>query len=433
MSSGFAAIRNSVRPYRDLPTPVKLLCLGSFVNRAGAFVFTFLTIYVSKKLGFGISFAGWCFGVFGAGAVLSALVGGQLADTVGRKPIMLLGMFGGATLLSLMPLTENRWVFLALIFIFSFVVDMYRPAASAMIGDLVDSRDRPVAFSLMYISLNLGYAFAAPIGGFLADRYSFKVLFWGDAFTGALYGLIILFLIRETIPHRCSDKRDSDNSNSNRSATWPEAVRHIVHDTTFLLFAFGTLLTSLAFIQAFSALPMHMDNAGFSKRQIGLLMSANGVLIVLCQLPVTHFLSRFDRMLMIILGEFLLTVGFGLTTLAVAWPMYLITICIWTLGEVVQAAFKQTMVVDFAPGAMRARYMGVFSLCHAVALAIGSPIGCWILDRFGATTLWLTCSGILTIATITYWLVYRRIRFPIALTTSQHTQTDSISPRSVSS
>lgn len=63
---------NTLRPYAALPVAVHVLCLGSFVNRAGSFVMVFLTIYVSKQLGFGVTFAANCFGVFGLGSIVSS-------------------------------------------------------------------------------------------------------------------------------------------------------------------------------------------------------------------------------------------------------------------------------------------------------------------------------------------------------------------------
>ena len=84
------------KQYLELPRPIHILCLGSFINRAGSFFVIFLTIYISDRLGFGISFAAWCMGVFGAGAIVSSLLGGHLADRYGRRVVMIVSLFGGA-------------------------------------------------------------------------------------------------------------------------------------------------------------------------------------------------------------------------------------------------------------------------------------------------------------------------------------------------
>jgi MFS family permease len=413
VSTGISAVRRTLRSYVDLPVPVRLLCLGSFINRAGSFVFVFLTIYVSEQLGFGIAYAANCFGVFGLGSIISSLAGGQLADRFGRKPVMVFALFGGAAALALLGVVRDRWGFLGLIFVFALAIDMYRPAASAMVSDLVSAAERPLAFGLMYIAFNLGFAFAAPVGGLLA-QFSFKLLFWGDAATTAVFGLIILFFIRETHPKLTLG---SGTESQPSDVSLLDAVQHILRNTTFLLVALATFLTSLVFMQAFSTLPIHMNQLGFSKRDIGLLLSTNGILIVLCQLPVTHVLNRFERVGVILAGELLLAAGFGLTTFAVTGPMFLITIAVWTMGEVFQAAFKQSLVADLAPSQMRGRYMGAYSLCHAVGLSIGAPLGGRILDRWGSQVLWPTCFGVMIAAAAVYGVVFVKQRSAFVATT----------------
>lgn len=364
----------------------------------------FLTIYVSEELGLGITFAANCFGVFGLGSIISSVVGGQLADRIGRKPTMLLALFGAATVLSLMSFTRDRYLFMGLVFVFSLAVELYRPAASAMIGDVTDRSQRPLAFGLMYIAFNLGFAVATPVGGLLAG-YSYKLLFWGDALTTAGYGIIILLSIQESNP-----EGGRAASTLNAANGWMDSLRCLSRDVTFLLFSAATLLTSLVFMQAFTTLPIYLKRLGYTEQQVGLLLATNGILIVLCQIPITIALRRFHRILVIICGEVLISLGFGLTTFAETAPLLLLTIAVWTLGEVIQAAFKQSVVADLAPHNMRGRYMGIFSLCYAIGLTIGAPIGGRILDQSGPRVLWPTCFLVGILAATIYGFVFHRMQ-----------------------
>lgn len=396
-----------LRPYRALPAAVLILCFGSFLNRAGSFVLLFMTIYVSEQMQFGVTFAASCFGAFGAGCLIASMVGGQLADRFGRKVIMLLALSGGIVSILLLSTADSRAEFLILMFAFSVTMEMYRPAASAMISDLAGTQERPHAFGLMYIAYNLGFAVAAPLGGFLAE-HSFQWLFIGDAMTTGLYAILIALFISETSPAGTSDALEADSEP--QFVSWSAAIHKILQDTTFLLFSLAVLLTSIVFMQAFSTLPIHLSQLGYSKEEIGLLLSVNGLLIVFLQIPFTNFLNRFHRIVVILLGELLIAVGFGLTTFAVIKPMILMTIVIWTTGEVIQASFKQTVVADLAPQDMRGRYMGAFGFCHAVGLTIGAPAGGWILEHYGADALW-PLSALCSFASAgVYALVYRRLR-----------------------
>ena len=372
--------------YVRLPRAVHVLCVGMLINRAGAFFTIFLTIYLSEELGFGVPFATFAMGVAGLGAMLGAICGGQLADQIGRRPVMLAAVFGSAVMLLVLSVISQRLPFLFAIFAFSFINDMYRPAGSAMIGDLVPADRSQHAFGLMFISINLGFAIAPTLGGMLAD-YSFRWLFWGDAITTASFGLMIVAFIRETKP--VSTKHGNDKTDGAKTSTSAlRAIKHISRDVTFLLFCLATLLNALMMTQAFSTLPITMLEHGYSKAEFGRMIAVNGVLIVLAQLPLTHLLGRFDRVTVIALGATLIAIGFGSNALGNSVAMVLLSIVIWTCGEMFQAPFMQAVVLDLAPKDLRARYQGVFSMCFALSVVVGAPLGGQILDRYGSSILW---------------------------------------------
>ena len=453
-----ATSRIILRNYIDLPRMVYVLCFGSFINRAGSFVMLFLTIYVTEQLGAGKAFASYCIGAFGFGSVVSSLIGGQLADQFGRRATMLLALFGGATALLILNLVTNQWLFMATLFMFAVVMEMYRPASAAMIGDLTSGTQRPHAFGLMYIAVNLGFAVAPPIGGFLAI-YSFTWLFLADALTTALFGAVVFFLIRETHPilHAARTGVTAPNNETpldqlataaqspagftqlaaaeglaslesvNTAASEPgsvvmtnsgapssllAALRHVAGDWTFLLFCFCNLLTSIVFMQGFATLPLYVTEMGFTKLEFGTMICVNGGMIVLLQLPLTHVLNRCNRALVLLVGELFLAVGFGLTVYADSAMFFVGTIVLWTIGEIFQAPYKPTIVSELAPPAMRARYMGVFNLSHSLSLMIGAPLGGEILARFGPQVLWPGCFCLLIITMALYVVLFSRLTVP---------------------
>ncbi|MFO0978959.1 MAG: MFS transporter [Planctomycetaceae bacterium] len=449
MQSSHSAISKIVQNYLTLPSTVHILCLGSFINRVGSFVMLFLTIYVSEELNMGKAFASYCIGAFGAGSILSALLGGQLADQIGRRATMMIALFGGATILASLSFIQNGYVFMGCLFVFALIMEMYRPAASAMIGDVANSEQRPHAYSLMYISFNLGFAIAPPLGGWLASK-SFHWLFWGDAFTSAMYGVVVLLLLRETHPRRQSPKLvniqsqearhsgDSPEASAEALAssdslrvldaaakktsvpevTVADAFRHIIRDVNFLLFCFCSLITSIVFMQAFVTLPLYVRSMGFDEQQFGFMICVNGAMIVLLQLPMTHWLSRFNRIYVLLAGELLLAVGFGITGFVSSAATIVGAIMMWTLGEIFQAPYKPTIVAELAPVALRARYMGIFNISHAASIAIGAPLGGEILARFGPKVLWPACGGTLIITSVLYWILFQRLNAAKATATT---------------
>lgn len=383
-----------LKNYVELPRAVHILCLGSFINRAASFLATFLTLYLCETLGFGEGRATLAMGVFGAGSICAAFVGGHLADVVGRKPIMLLGLIGSAMVLLALGYIRSYAGILAAIFLLAFVADMYRPAASAMIADLVPADRRPYANSLMYLAVNLGFMIAPVLGGVLS-AYSFKLLFVLDASTSLLYAVIIALSIRETLPVGVAADRTAAAQPAN-------AIARILADRTFLRFCAATLLVASMYQQAVSTLPLYLKSIGIDRLHYGQIVALNGALIVAFQIPMAWLVFRFDRARMISLAAAITGVGFGLQGLATTPWQFAGALTIWTIGEMLQSPLVPTIVADIAPVELRARYFGVVTMCFSGGNALAAPLGGQVLEHFGGRSLWAACFVMGILASLLY-------------------------------
>lgn len=387
-----------IESYLGFPRPVYLLCLGNFINRVGMFLVPFLTLYLVGELGLGVRFATVGMSAYGAGAITGSLLGGHLADRIGRRPVMLISLLGGAAILRFFGYVTNPPLTLAAVLLFSVFAELYRPAAAAMIADLVEPERRPQAFGLMYVAVNLGVAIGAVVGGWLATVW-FTWLFWGDALTAAIYAVIILLCISETLPARNHASQTAardvalEAGPSDRTVEVPrfEALKHMLADRTFLIFCLGSLICAMVFFQAMSTFPIHLARHGLGPDIYGRLIAVNCILIVCCQLPVAWFIRRFHRGTVVALAATVIAVGFGATGLAVTVWQFAATVVVWTCGELMQAPLMSSIVTDLAPARLRARYLGVFTMCFSSANMIGAPLGGAVLARWGGSHLWGGC------------------------------------------
>jgi MFS family permease len=179
-----------------MPRATWILFGGTFVNRFGTFVMPFLVIYLTRS-GYSVAEAGVSVSAYGAGHLVASMLGGHLADRIGRRHTIVLSMFSSAATMLALSQARTYALILLLTFLVGAAAELYRPATLALIGDLVTPEQRITAFGLYRFAVNLGFAAGPATAGFLAD-YSFTWLFIGDAITSAIYGVIAWV----ALPHR---------------------------------------------------------------------------------------------------------------------------------------------------------------------------------------------------------------------------------------
>jgi predicted MFS family arabinose efflux permease len=405
------------RSYFQLPRTVHVLCIGTLINRAGALIIPFLTLYLTTHLGFDSRFATLCMAAYGLGGIGGVLIGGHLADTIGRRSVMAIALFGGAASILVFMLVRTGWAVFACVFVFALLMEMFRPAASAMIADLVDAERRPAAYGLQYIAVNLGFAAAASAGGLIAGYWGYHWLFWIDAGTAAVFGLIVLCALPETLP-----KRAVEVAAAVPIAVSPVALQaprmngaalaafgRVFRDGTFMLFVLAALLIAAAYMQAMSTFPLYLRAFDINEFGYGRIIAINGILIVVLQVPVLGLTMRNDRAWVLCAAAVVTALGFALTAAAGTELAFAGTVVVWTLGEIMAAPYIPAVVSDLAPAELRGRYMGVLSMAFSLGGVIGIPLGGQVLDRFGGQALWLGTCVFALLAAGVYVAIRRQI------------------------
>jgi MFS family permease len=376
---------------RSLPGPVWILCAGTFVNRFGSFVAVFLILYLRSR-GYSIAEAGLVVSFYGIGNVVAAGVGGWVADRFGRRNALALSMFSSAVTLLLLSQAQSLPWIIVLTTLAGMTGEMYRPAAAALLTDLTPAGERIPAFALNRLAINLGFAAGPAVAGLLAER-SFFLIFLGDALTSAAFGVIALTRLPEGVRVRRGEERRG------------EAVRTMLHDRAFVFFLVSSVLGAFVYFQSQTTFPLHVRASGLSDADYGLLISLNGLAIVLFELPLVAITQRFPYRPVLTVGSLLVGLGFALNAVANDLPELALTVLIWTLGEIVYAPVASAYVADIAPEHLRGRYQGAWGLTWGLAFVFAPAVGAAIF-AWSADGLWLIC-GLLGLASALLLLVAR--------------------------
>ncbi|MGC0312965.1 MDR family MFS transporter [Kitasatospora acidiphila] len=385
-----------------LPAEFWWLWLSTLVNKLGAFVTTFMALYLTRERGYSASYAGLVVALYGLGSAVGSLAGGVLADRLGRRPTVLGAQLLTAGCTAALAYTNGRLLIAAVALLTGLCANAGRPAVSAIIADVVPAADRVRAFSLNYWAINIGFGVSAAVAGLIALN-GFQPLFLADAATTALCALVVFAKVRESRPTAPEPGRDS------RAGAPQVGLGTVFRDRRFIALVSMTFLFAVIMNQGNSTLAVVMGREGLSTTQYGLVAGLNGLLIVVLQIPVTRLIRGRDRARVLMTAALLAGWGISIAVFAGGSVLvYALSVAVWTVGEVIQVPTNMSLVAELSPTHARGRYQGVSSLAWSGAAFVGPAAGGLLLDHGGPGVVWGGCALLGTVAGAGYLLVARR-------------------------
>ncbi|MEU3345515.1 MFS transporter [Streptomyces sp. NPDC006700] len=396
-----ASLRRAAREtVSGLPREFWWLWTSTLVNRLGAFVATFMALYLTLDRGYSASYAGLVAALHGLGGVVSSLAGGVMADRLGRRPTLLVAQSATAVSVAALGFVRDPVAIAAVAFLVGMASNASRPAVQAMMADIVRPEDRVRAFSLNYWAVNLGFAVSSMAAGFIAE-YSYLAGFLIEAAMTMACAIVVFLKLPESRPDP-----DAHMSQGGGDAV---GLWTVLRDGRFMGVVGASFLIAVVFQQGSVGLPIAMGRAGFTPADYGTALAVNGFLIVALQIPVTRFIEHRDPARLLIISSLLAGYGFGLTAFAGSVGVFALTVCVWTLGEMINAPTQTGLVVRLSPAHGRGRYQGVYTLSWSLAALVAPLMSGAVIDRLGAEWLWGMCAAVGTAGALGYWALMRRL------------------------
>ncbi|MEU1533232.1 MDR family MFS transporter [Streptomyces fagopyri] len=388
------AVRETVS---GLPREFWWLWTSTLINRLGAFVATFMALYLTLDRGYSASYAGLVASLHGLGGVVSSLGAGVMTDRFGRRPTLLIAQSATAVSVALLGFMHDPVSIAAVAFLVGMASNASRPAVQAMMADIVRPEDRVRAFSLNYWAINLGFAVSSMAAGFIAE-FSYLAGFLIEAGMTLGCALVVFAKLPESRPVRTA-----------KEAAVEAGLGAVLRDRRFMSVVGLSFLVSLVFQQGSVGLPVAMGRAGFTPADYGLAIAVNGVLIVALQIPVTRFIQHRDPRRLLVISSVLAGYGFGLTAFAGSVGVFALTVCVWTLAEIVNAPTQTGLVMLLSPTHGRGRYQGMYTLSWSLAALVAPLMSGVVIDRLGAEWLWGLCAIVGTVAGLGYAMLMSRL------------------------
>ena len=396
------AFSRYINSFRGFTREIWILTLVTFINRAGTMVLPFLTKYLNEDLEFSYSDVGTIMVFFGLGSMLGSYLGGKLTDSIGFYKVMIFSLFvSGLLFFGLQYVTSFYGLCIAM-FVIMTIADMFRPAMFVSLGAYAKPENRTRALTLVRLAVNLGFAAGPAMGGLIIMNIGYHGLFWVDGASCIIAISIFWLLVKE------KKKTIEENAVSES-----EAVKSVYSDRPFWVFLLVIFITGMVFFQLFTTLPLYHQKAyGLTEFQTGLLLTLNGFLIFLLEMPIVNYFDRkkVNKVKLVLVGSLFMALGFYVLLLNAWAGILVINVLFLTFGEIFAFPFSNSFALGRAPRGQEGRYMAFYSMSFSLAHIMSSKTGMNIFDHFGYLTNWVVMGTLGLVAVACSFWVMKMVR-----------------------
>ncbi len=360
--------RTLLQNYIGLPKEIYILFIARIINSLGRFIGPLLTLILTKKIGMSTTHAGVLFTISMVLQAPCVLLGGRLADTIGRKKVICFFFFFSATLYLLCAFLPHNRVLAYSLILESCLQAFSSSAYDAMITDYTTKVNRQASFSLLYMGNNIGMSISPVIGGLLFQKH-LKLLFLGDAITTFIAVALILFFVKEHAHLKMMIE-------SGEEEQIKQSVIQVLKECPMLVtFSLVLSLYSFVYMQYGFGIPLGAD-AVFGKKGpelYGIITSINCVTVILLTPFFVHITQKMKIKVIISIGGFCYGACFFVLAVSHGLIGYIMAILLLTAGEILGATNIGAFIANNAKETHLGRINSVVTLVREIGGCI-SPV-----------------------------------------------------------
>ncbi|WP_440603671.1 MDR family MFS transporter [Bacillus sp. GB_SG_008] len=352
----------------------------------------FMAIYFAEELG--KTMAGVLLVLSQILSVLANLVGGYLADTYGRKRMMVIATFVQSVAFVLFAFANSPWLQSSILTFVAFSTigimgSLYYPASAAMVADLVSEEQQSKVFAVFYTMININVVLGPILGAYFFFSHRFELLIASVAIN-FIVAFVLLKFIKETLPEK---KREVE-----KQTGWLTVVneqiknyRIIFQDRVFLLFIIAGILVAQTFTQLDLLLAVYIkENVPTQEffhlslngeKLFSWIIAENGFLVALFTVYVTRLANYFSERTIFLLSSFAYGIAMIIFPHTISVWGLIIAMLIFTFGELLVVGIQNSFVSKLAPQHMRGQYFAAATLRWSIGRTIAPiaiPLTAWI-------------------------------------------------------
>jgi len=325
---------------------------------------------------------------------------GSLADRIGRRPLVLLGLGAFAAANVGFLFAPSTAAFTAVRAVEGGLTAGLFPAAMAMVADIMPEEKRSQWIGILMGCSTAGFIFGPTLGGILYDAWGFSAPFVLSAVLAFAACLAAVFLLPETLARKADGPRPhgpaalASASPAAREAIWASLPRPLYLFVMLLLLDFISIF-AFTFIEPQMVFHFY-DNLGWATTSFGEVIGVYGLLMVITQTGFGRLGDRLGRRMPIRVGFWLLSgLYFGLAV-SRSFPVVIAVSALSGIGDGLLVPAMSAYLLDITPERHRSRVMGIKGSAGSLAGVLG-PLAVAGVSRIASAESIFFIAGLLTV------------------------------------
>jgi len=401
---------------KDFPLLMWILLFGSFITRGSFFmVWPFLAVILYDKFALSATEVGLILSTAAVVAVFVSFIGSTLSDKLGRQTVMYATGVLYIMSFSLLAEADTVTMFAIVITLCSIATALWRPLASALIGDIIDdSKTRELAMQSMYFIVNVGCAVGPIAGvwlGLTGQQSSFYITTVAFAF---LLGLLVWgFSHHKRSQHNTESQSTSsaeleNNEPVKESIGMKQTLAILAKDRLLQCLILANVICLFIYGQMDSSLVQYLtrENVPQLLELVSSLIFTNAIVIITCQFLLLRIMAKVELVHRIQIGLVLLMcsqVFMALNAPSFFWG-WIGAVVVLSLAEAILFPTMNVHIDRIAPDNLRGAYFGA-SAFYDFGFAFAPLGGGIILDLFGGFWLFVVCSAMCVVVMGLYYVL----------------------------
>lgn len=343
-----------------------LLCLSSFLFFSSFnMIIPELPNYITK-LG-GAEYKGLIIALFTLTAGLSRPFSGQLADKVGRVPVMLVG--GAVCIICgfLYPVTGSVAAFLLLRLVHGFSTGFTPTGTAAYVADIIPMDRRGEATGLLGLSGSLGMAAGPALGAAIANNFSLDTMFYSSSLA-AFLSVAVVARMHETL----------DNPNRFRMGLL-KISRSEIFEPRVVSPSVVMLLTVISFGGILTIIPDFSEYLGIQNK--GLFFSSFTLSSLAIRFLAGRVSDRYGRIKVLRVSSALLVVAMGMIGFATSATGLLVAAAVFGVAVGMNSPTVFAWTIDLSHPERRGRAMATMYIAMEAGIGLGALSSGWIYSN----------------------------------------------------